>query len=262
MRNEVNQLKIYRNQSNVIFESLAMADEYKVAEILERLKLGEAIESIGIRLESARLQQGESSQLRSMPSQQNFDPFLAVFGQAAQTPSINVSGSNPANLSTAREDERPNLHYSLGDGMKFEWESPHYDSSGRSTATSRAGSSVGLTPDNLISPQAAANVEPIIGNWTSHPQTAMDGVSQRDRGRRFLTFLSLYCYDCMLIPRTEEFLFGPDSMTVPDVPQSFNTANWTTITDDADLMDHLLALYFCWEYVAFPTFQLYAMEFC
>lgn len=46
-------------------------------------------------------------------------------------------------------------------------------------------------------------------------------------------------------------MFGPDSMTVPDAPQSFNTANWTTITDDADLMDHLLALYFCWEYVPF-----------
>lgn len=181
----MNELKIYRNQSNIIFDSLAMADEYKVAEILERLKLGEAIESIGIRLESARLQQGESSQLRSLPSQQTLDPFLAVFGQAAQTPSINVSGSNPANFSTARDDERPNLHYSLGDGMKFDWESPHYDSSERSTATSRAGSSVGLTPENLILPQAAANVDPIIGSWMPHPKTTMDGVSQRDRGRRF-----------------------------------------------------------------------------
>jgi hypothetical protein len=33
----------------------------------------------------------------------------------------------------------------------------------------------------------------------------------------------------------------------------YNNESWTTVTSDGELMEHLLALYFCWEYPIFAT---------
>lgn len=174
MRNDLHQLQTYRQQSHIIFQSLIEGD--KADDILERLKSGEAVESIAIRLTASMQADG---QLKIMPGQQTFDPFLAVFGQSAPAPSATIR---------PKEDERSGLQHSFSDGMRFEWETPHYESSERSSV-SRAGSSVGQVSENTTLPQANVDADlPIIGNWMPYPERA-DGVSQRDRGRKYSSLL-------------------------------------------------------------------------
>lgn len=51
---------------------------------------------------------------------------------------------------------------------------------------------------------------------------------------------------------------GLDQVLSPEIPEMKVPASaWTTITDDSRLVQHLLALYFCWEY---PTFASLSKE--
>lgn len=51
---------------------------------------------------------------------------------------------------------------------------------------------------------------------------------------------------------------GPDQVLLPQSPgMQVPAKTWTTITDDSGLVQHLLALYFCWEY---PTFASLSKE--
>ncbi|KAB5546853.1 fungal-specific transcription factor domain-containing protein [Coniochaeta sp. 2T2.1] len=58
-------------------------------------------------------------------------------------------------------------------------------------------------------------------------------------------------------PPRERF-HGLDKVLAPEIPEMKVPASaWTTVTDDSRLVQHLLALYFCWEY---PTFASLSKE--
>lgn len=51
---------------------------------------------------------------------------------------------------------------------------------------------------------------------------------------------------------------GLDQVLSPEIPETKVSASaWTKVTDDSRLVQHLLALYFCWEY---PTFASLSKE--
>lgn len=224
MRNELQQLHTYRQQSEIVLRSLTAED--KSADVLQRLRSGEALESIAVRLTTGSVQM--DGQLEIRPTYQSFDPFRAVFGQAAPStmdspgPSTNISSIIPSRFGSSEGS----MSHALGDEMKYEWEGSH--ESPESSSVSRTKLSVNWSSENVGSPQANVSTQwPIIGRWGPQPPESAFGDSQRNRG--------------------QDFLFGPDFMTEPGPHQPFNMASWTNITDDIDLMDHLLALYFCWE---------------
>lgn len=222
MRNELQQLHTYRQQSELVFRSLTAED--KSTDVLQRLRSGEALESIAIRLTTGSVQPDRN--LEITPAYQTFDPFQAVFGHAADIammdssgPSANISNALMSGLDSGGDSS---MHHSMGEETGFEWEVPQ--ESLESSSVSRARSSVDWSPDHISLPQADDQTQwPIIGRWGPQSENGPSpGDLQRDKG--------------------QEFLLGGS-----DTQQSFNTASWTDITDDTGLMDHLLALYFCWE---------------
>lgn len=91
-----------------------------------------------------------------------------------------------------------------------------------------------------------SNSHPDIGGWGSGPPQTRVGRWVEDN-------LS------QMHGATEEQRYrGLDQVLVPEVPQmQVSASTWTVITSDTSFVQHLLALYFCWEY---PTFASLSKE--
>ena len=65
--------------------------------------------------------------------------------------------------------------------------------------------------------------------------------------------------DHLALSQGQEMILGPEfgSEERPDTHSHVHNQFWTTVTDDGAFVEHLMALYFCWEY---PTFASLSKE--
>lgn len=208
-------MSIYRQHSELVLRSLAEDD--KAADVLDRLRSGEAIESIAIRLSTGSVHTEKRLEIR--PPIQNFDPVSAVFGQPVSDSTIGAGAHTDANTIPGSGDEGPSLQYPRSDDMGFGWDTPH-DSFGSSS-----NASIQWSPDIVGSggsAQSGANTEwPIIGNWMPYTGDEV-GTSQRDRGREYCFILD--CGFSWLVPAAD-FIQKWHQVILVDSITSFTVAS-------------------------------------
>lgn len=251
LRNEIDQLRRHQRSSESILTALARNEQWE--EILRRLRSGQSIEAISEWLG------GVGGQLPSGPpgpgpSGTNTLPTL---GRPAGI------GGNLTPLATFA-GASTNSYTPYAPGV----------SRGVGTGASRPGpGSTAISPVSTVHPQSArqdmdpsspwgahshfsapsqggagstrSDSHPDIMNWgTGPPQTRVgrwveDSLSQMHggEGQRYR---------------------GLDQVLAPEMPQlNVPATTWTDITSDTAFVQHLLALYFCWEY---PTFASLSKE--
>ncbi|KJZ74301.1 hypothetical protein HIM_06307 [Hirsutella minnesotensis 3608] len=233
LRNEIEGLRSRQRSSDVVFAALVRPDLWE--EVLRRLRSGHAVENISEWLSGAVStrpslsapgdhEPGSSSVLRlgAITSSNTTTPSTATFPPGSAGGALDVSGKNISPLTA----HPPQV---LGDlSHNSPW---HFSSQSQAgSARSNSHSDVSSWAHDLRGPPHVR-----VGSWA-------EGMPHRDRTTDGLPrYRGL---EQVLSPLSE-----PNSRT--------QTSAWTNITKDINLVQHLLALYFCWEY---PTFASLSKE--
>ena len=230
LRSEIENLRIHQRSSNQVFAALVRPDMWE--EVLQRLRNGEPIENISDSL-SATVPGSGAGPMHS------FAPDLRMGGAGdggSNIPGLsNFTGSGPGSItsiSLGMSSASP-----VTQAMRHELEqqnSPwHFSSHSHSERSSSHPDLMNWSADPRSGRPSQSSR---VGSWAegidSSDQTTPDD-GQRYRG-----------LDQVLAP------LSPPQLKVP-------AERWTDLTSDSALVQHLLALYFCWEY---PTFASLSKE--
>lgn len=235
LRTEIEQLRRQQRSSESVLAALARHDQWE--EILRRLRNGQNVEAISDWL-GGQLPSGAST----MPtfgrpagighnltplatfagaSTNSYTPIASGVGGGAGGPgpgSRTISPTSGAHPQSARQDIDPASPWATHSHFSAA-------SQGRSTGSDSH-------PD--IVNWGAGPPQTRVGRWVEDSVSQMHGV---DDGQKYR---------------------GLDQILAPDIPQmSAPATTWTEITSDTAFVQHLLALYFCWEY---PTFASLSKE--
>ncbi|KAK8109418.1 Fungal specific transcription factor [Apiospora kogelbergensis] len=221
LRTEIDQLRRQQRQHDSVFSALVRPELWE--EVLTRMRSGQTIENI-----SEWLSSGGAN---SMP-QSNFGFSLPPPQQPKQQPSGGVTLPPLAGIGYG-----PGLGAGGGYGplataganhakQEYDHNSPWAISSQDQSHSTRSNSH----PDVM---QWTADMAPNtrVGSWLQTQQSPVEG--SRHHG-----------FDQIFAP-----IQSPEMKVPPDT--------WTNVTTDTNLVQHLLALYFCWEY---PTFASLSKE--
>lgn len=235
LRSEIDQLRRQQRQNDSVFSALVRPELWE--DVLARLRNGQSIETISEWISGA------------MPSGGGPLPPISTFGQATSfgstlphpLPKQGPSGVTLPPLSGMGYGSMPSAAGGFGSlghsgtsgntqPAKYEYEqnSPWGVSSQSQTHSNRSNSHSDLMQWTAAEPGPHTRV----GSWIQSQQSPSSDES-RHRG-----------FDQVFAP------FDSARMKVPP-------AIWTNVTTDTSLVQHLLALYFCWEY---PTFASLSKE--
>lgn len=230
LRNEIENLRLRQRSSDKVFAALIRPQLWE--EVLARLRGGQSVESISEWL--ASLPSGgpttSSAYSHAGPSlgggggaggghdMSSMQPFGDASGAPMQPMTLAV-GSQGGSL------QMPGLSSDMGGAPGSPW---HYSSQSQAGST-RSGSH----PDLMNWGTDAGPPQTRVGSWAESMQTDLPDGIQRFRG-----------LEQILSPLNEPEMKPPPG-------------SWTSITNDVNLVQHLLALYFCWEY---PTFASLSKE--
>ncbi len=226
MRAEIDLLTKHRLQSERVFG--AMSQGYKVQEILNRLRNGETVEATAEWLEQMALQ--------AVGSAQNVTTFLSndtsnIFGNTLRM-AERVTNYMGFGGSEASDDLSGRLTWSS-------WQIPESPHPNSNPIYSFQGEHAMTWTSDLQSHQRSLDApvsRPLVGVWSHRP--ANDEEVQMSRGLGQQQVLGQYQDDYPL-------------------RQGSPGRTWTEVTHDIHLVEHLMALYFCWEY---PTFASLSKE--
>ncbi|KAL7621702.1 hypothetical protein AAE478_009029 [Parahypoxylon ruwenzoriense] len=219
LRHEIEALRRQQRQSNSVFSALVRPE--LVEEVLKRLRQGQSVEGI-----SEWLGGGGGS---TFPPAGAALPSFARVGESrtgATLPPLSTYGGTLAGAGGYTIGMSPATTQQHGLPQEFDSNSPWNFSSHSQTVSTRSDSH----PDIMQWTSEAPPRSP-VAMWLQDQSSAAEG--SRYRG-----------VDQVLAP------FDSPEMKVPP-------GTWTTVTTDAALVQHLLALYFCWEY---PTFASLSKE--
>lgn len=219
LRNEVDTLRRSRDQTHHILTALVRPD--LSPDILARLRNGQSVESIAEWLNSTPTP-GGSVAASALPTASNHapSPTASSLGNPRYISYSSGRGSYAPSVANSPTPISPvSTHRRLTFRHDDESASPSVPST-RSYAVSATSDS---QPDALYSTNDTTPQTQIL---VSRLESAGGSGKQRSRG-----------LGQVLIPEN------------PDVQVPAGT--WTQITDDLQLVQHLLALYFCWEYPIF-----------
>ncbi|KAK3311032.1 fungal-specific transcription factor domain-containing protein [Chaetomium strumarium] len=218
LRHEIDRLRRQQRNNESVIGALARPDMWE--EVLSRLRSGQSVEAISEWLEGGPHSGGESLRSVSRPLNHGSDIGASISGYAIAAP-----GSHAPILpslgagSPASVHQHPNARHDAQ--QQSHWAS-HFP-------TAPASSTHPKIPDDW-NPEAITHAQSRVGLWVEGQIQALDGWKSR----------------------------GSEQVLLPNVPEMQVPARtWTTITADAGLVQHLLALYFCWEY---PTFASLSKE--
>ena len=231
MRREILQLRSRQRQIERILSALSSQENSDP--ILHQLRSGEALEAIGSRLRN--LSSAPATNVTTYPQLADFRAISHALEPAQKAGNwSNVTTFDPfANAFEGSSQDRKN------------------DQSQPWTASQDAGlndlSNDGqrLESMNWISDPShpAYPNHPIIGTWQEHPLGSGSNSSRQ-----------------LARSRGQEVILG-DRTELQNSLSHFNhdqgVESWTTVTSDVHIVEHLLALYFCWEY---PTFASLSKE--
>ncbi|KAM5347200.1 hypothetical protein ACJ41O_010205 [Fusarium nematophilum] len=218
LRTEIESLRQRQRSSDQVFAALVRPELWE--EVLTRLRGGQSIENISEWL-GGTLPSGGGAMPSFAPRADapSMGPVAGFPGGGLGTLAAMSLGVNPAPTQTT------GLRPEMGQHSPWQFSSHSQDGSTRSNSHPDV---MNWTTDIRGPPQTR------VGSWAEglHPDQMADGLP-RYRG-----------VEQVLSPLNEPELRNP-------------TTTWTTITNDITLVQHLLALYFCWEY---PTFASLSKE--
>lgn len=223
LRHEIESLRRQQRQNDSVISALVRPE--LVEEVLQRLRQGHSVGGISEWLGNAPAFPAAGPSLPSFtrPNEPRSGPTLpplTSYGGLAGTGGYNAMGMSPVTGAQAQAQAHGNLN------QEFDSNSPWNFSSQSQTVSTRSDSH----PD-VMQWTSEAPPRSRVGMWLQDQSVA--GENPQYRG-----------VDQILAP-----LDSPE-MKVP-------TGTWTSVTADAGLVSHLLALYFCWEY---PTFASLSKE--
>ncbi|XXH02229.1 hypothetical protein Hte_008597 [Hypoxylon texense] len=219
LRHEIEALRRHQRHSESILSALVRPD--LVEEVLQRLRQGQSIEGI-------------SEWLGTGPGFPSTGASLSSFARPSEPrsgvtlpPLSAYGGALPGAGGYNAMGMSPVNNQAHGINQDFDSNSPWNFSSHSQTVSTRSDSH----PD-LMQWTSEAPPRSRVGLWLQD-QSATEGQGPQYRG-----------VDQVLAP-----LDSPELKVAP--------GTWTSVTTDANLVSHLLALYFCWEY---PTFASLSKE--
>jgi hypothetical protein len=233
MRAEIDQLRRQQQASDRILAALTSPTESGI--VLEQLRNGETVQNISGHLDMGRrrsLHDGgmsdhsPSATTKRLPSDQQAIRSVVDPAQA-QTVSINSSPFSTVAFSDSHGGSAE------GYNMQGQMSWPAWPGGPSSSRPSNSGLSDDLmrwSPEN----QPQNSGYPLLGTWheqqdgSQGPDSTIQWAREQGRGH-------------ILGPQ-----FGLEG-NHPDDTVNTNEA-WTEVTNDGELVEHLMALYFCWEY--------------
>ncbi len=229
MRAEIEMLQTHRRQSERVFSAILSGPNTQ--ETFNRLRNGETLEMIAEWLDRTASQGvGSSQKVTTFPQTANCIAFNHTLRMAESVVNYGAfNGSEASDEHSAQQTWSP-------------WQS---DTQRNSVPASGNQSEdvMNWTPDGEINQQDLeqrnTSSRPLVGVWSSHRSANEDALqSVRGRGQKQVLGSS-YIED--------------EHSSRPRSPGE----TWTEVTQDIHLVEHLMALYFCWEY---PTFASLSME--
>ncbi|KAK2007595.1 fungal-specific transcription factor domain-containing protein [Colletotrichum eremochloae] len=226
LRSEIEQLRHRQRSSDQVIAALVRSDMWE--DVLQRLRSGQSLESVSEWLGGTLPSGGGSRTSFSRPPEQAGD---ANTGSGARP---GFPGSTPAPIRTRNLGGPGSVNMSPITGQSslrqdIDPNSPwHLSSHSQSTRSNSHPDVMNWSADTNKPPQGLFDT---WGESTSNTETSEGGSKYQG-------------LDQVLAP-----LDLPDMKLPPE--------DWTKITDDGSLVQHLLALYFCWEY---PTFASLSKE--
>jgi Fungal specific transcription factor domain len=224
MRSEIEQLRIQQRQSERVLAALVSAD--RSDQVLDQLRSGETLESITHKLDHSTSESSGSG--GNVTTFSRLSDHQAI-GQALKPARSIVSSPS----STLAFSDSSGIPHSLPTGT---W--PAWGGSGNPNMQNEDVDMMRWDPDTGPSPP---DQTPLIGGWHHRSDSDSDTAIQNARGYGQETILG----------RT----FGAEEHPNQDHPNYNET--WTRVTTNGALVEHLMALYFCWEY---PTFASLSKE--
>ncbi|CCF36379.1 fungal specific transcription factor [Colletotrichum higginsianum] len=229
LRSEIEQLRHRQRSSDQVIAALVRSDMWE--DVLQRLRGGQSLESVSEWLGGTLPSGGGSRTSLSRPTEHAGDANAG--GSGART---GFPGSTPAPIRTRNVGGPGSVAMSPITGQSnlrqdIDPNSPwHLSSHSQSTRSNSHPDVMNWSADNNSNkpPQGLFDT---WGESTSNTETSEGGSKYQG-------------LDQVLAP-----LDLPDMKLPPE--------DWTNITDDGSLVQHLLALYFCWEY---PTFASLSKE--
>ncbi|KAG7426153.1 Nitrogen assimilation transcription factor nit-4 [Fusarium oxysporum f. sp. raphani] len=217
LRTEIESLRQKQRSGDQVFAALVRPELWE--EVLTRLRGGQPIKNISEWLGSlSRSSGGGLSSFSSRPEAPTMGPIPGFPGSGLGSLTAMSLGVNQV------LPQQPSMGPEIG--QHSPWHSSFHSETG-STRSNSHPDIMDWTTDLRGPPQNR------VGSWAAgmHPDQMTDGI--RYRG-------------------TEQIL---SSSNEPELRTP--TLTWTAITSDSTLVQHLLALYFCWEY---PTFASLSKE--
>ena len=213
MRAEIEDLRNYKKRADAVFSGLAKGNDTEVNEIMTRLKTSRPLEEIQQWLTAGPARIRGGFQTTYEDEMQKRAIYTAIRKAGLMPPGETPDNGNDEMMS----------HMSISQRHRNQNPSPM-----STEIHSYQTSTVGGTP-SLDVPHEEA---PLIMNWSRSPSEATIEQSRREGQRTLLG---------SAIEGEPQF----DEIEEP-VP-----ATWTRLTDNIAWVEHLMTLYFCWEY---PTF--------
>ncbi|KAF3354671.1 hypothetical protein VD0004_g7370 [Verticillium dahliae] len=220
LRTEIEQLRYRQRSSDQVFAALVRPDAWE--EVLKRLRSGQSVEAISDWLGVALPPGG------SVPS------FGRSTGEASGSSAVSLAPITTLGLGRGGPSNKSPLTASQPSGLRQEldpnspWNFSSYSHSTRSTSQSHPDSMNWNTDGNNQPPQNK------VGYWG-------DSLGSEHVETSIMSYRGL---DQVLAPLEAPKMKAPAS-------------TWSNISTDIVLVQHLLALYFCWEY---PTFASLSKE--
>ncbi|KAK7946044.1 uncharacterized protein PG986_010365 [Apiospora aurea] len=222
LRTEIDQLRRQQRQNDSVFSALVRPELWE--EVLTRMRAGQSVESISEWLASARS--------NNSMSQSSFGPPLPPPPQSKQGATSGVTLPPLADMGYAAPGLGPGGFAPLPNAgasqakQEYDHHSPWAFSSQDQSHSTRSNSH----PDVM---QWTADMAPNtrVGSWLQTQQSPVEATRHHGVDQIFAPIQS------------------PEMKVPPDT--------WTNVTTDTNLVQHLLALYFCWEY---PTFASLSKE--
>lgn len=205
----------------------ALVSTDRSEQVLQQLRDGKTLEEITKKL--------DQSTMHSSASDQNVTTFARLHDAQAIGSALHSATSVSSPQSSLAFSEPPGSAFHIPKSEGDVW--PNWGAS----SLFQDGTSINQEDDMRWEPDIASLNQhiqnyPLVGTW--HPQSrsnsVADSLTQVARGQG------------------QEILLG-DTFGAEEFPGYHHNFNqpWTTVTSDGAFVEHLLALYFCWEY---PTF--------
>ena len=242
MRAEIDQLRRQQHQSDRVIAALVSDDGSET--IIQRLRKGETLENISDNLDVGK---GKSLMMSSF-SIEDENPNITTYRQSGDQQTIQSAIYQAASLTSSPFS---NPAFPEAYGTSTEGQNPQGSMSWQSWSAgpipsrhlSNAAPSDEMpewSPNSAGQPQPQSGY-PLIGTWHDRASSSegLDSTMQwaREQGRGFILGQE----------------FGPEEdQSSPNVNET-----WTQVTSDGEFVEHLMALYFCWEY---PTFASLSKE--